>query len=258
MGKGVNMKKVFRVCIVFLLVTGVFISAASASANYDIGELYMSISIPDNYMVFTRDTNANDPNLAVIGMDKETLNKQFTESDIYLDAIEKDNSTQIIIVMSEDSSTRKIFDLNLCTDEEKTEIAEEEQKLNAFQEAGVKYTGYTFYKYGQANFICFDIARNTDENTLNSRQYFTMINGQAISIIIYSSNGSISAEQEAVIKSAVDSISFSEVKKKPTGALTSVISWAIIIVIIAAAFGIYRYITVKSKKKKQAAVRKRM
>ncbi|MEZ4357755.1 MAG: hypothetical protein R2876_03895 [Eubacteriales bacterium] len=246
------MKKVFTVLITFFLIIGTFIPAAFASNSYDLDELYMSIDIPSDFMVFTKDISNDDPNLDKIGMDKETLSQQFTENNIYLDAIKIDPSTQIIITMTENSGTNYIFDLSLYSDEEKKDLAEGEQQADTLNQVGAQYTGYDFYEHGQASFICFDIASSNSETALNSKQYFTIINGQAISIILYSYDGAVTSEQEDTLKSVVDSITFSEVKEKPGNSLSlSILVISIIAAIVAIlVFGIRKAIKKRKKKRR--------
>lgn len=246
------MKKIFRVFIVFMLIMSVFISTAYASTQHDIDELDMSVCIPEDFMVFTRNTSTNDPNLSIIGMNKESLEQQFTQGNIYLDAIKNDYSTQIIVTMTQNSGATDIFDLNLYTEEEKRNIAEEEQKSDALKTANAKYTGYAFCKNKQASFICFNISSSADENNLYSKQYFTIINGQAINIILYSSNGLVSADQENILKSVIDNISFSKVKQKPIGLFANISGWVIAGAISASIFGVFMLVVGITKKKRRA------
>ena len=75
-----NLKVFWSFCLVFCLFS---VSALAASKSYYLDELGMSIDIPSDYVVFTRDIKANDPNLRAYGLTKDGMSSLMLERSIY-------------------------------------------------------------------------------------------------------------------------------------------------------------------------------
>lgn len=72
---------------------------AASSKTYSLDDLGMSIDVPSEYVVFTRDIADNDPNLSTYGLNKEDLLDLMKSSNIYLNAWDKDANFEIIVTM---------------------------------------------------------------------------------------------------------------------------------------------------------------
>ena len=64
-------------------------------STYDLEELGMSIEIPSDHVVFTRDIRSDDPNLSAYGLTKDDLFSPMLERSIYLNAWDKDVNYEI-------------------------------------------------------------------------------------------------------------------------------------------------------------------
>ena len=78
------MKRIFKVLLLLCLVFCLFPSYAfAANSTYELDELGMSIELPSDHVVFTRDIKANDPNLSAYGLTKDGLSSLMQELQTY-------------------------------------------------------------------------------------------------------------------------------------------------------------------------------
>ena len=94
------MKKFVKSFLIFIL-TCCFIPtcAYAADKTYNLVELGMSIDIPSDHIVFTRNMNEDDPNLDAYGLTKDGFLSLMTERSIYLNAWDVDVNYEIIVTM---------------------------------------------------------------------------------------------------------------------------------------------------------------
>ncbi|MFZ5975454.1 MAG: hypothetical protein ACOYU3_08610 [Bacillota bacterium] len=197
------MQKLFAAVVAVVFLTASVALAAPAN-TYTIPELNMTVEIPDGWAVFTRDVKADDPNLSLLGMDAESVKKTFLEDEIYLSAIKMEPYSEIAIVMMEDDAV-KYIDMGLYADDTLDVMA----KMMMKNPNELTYTGYTIYKNEKTKFLCLDFLCNDGSNDYG-RQYYTIKNGQAMFITLYSYEGKVSSGQEKIVKDVVDSIVFTE------------------------------------------------
>ena len=68
------MKRIGAVFLAACLALCLFsVSASAAGSTYYLSELGMHIDLPEDYIVFTRDTPADDPNFILYGISKEDM-----------------------------------------------------------------------------------------------------------------------------------------------------------------------------------------
>ena len=75
--------------------------AFAAGSTYVLDELGMSIEIPSDHVVFTRNIKSDDPDLSAYGLTKDGLSSLMQERSIYLNAWDKDINYEIIVTMRE-------------------------------------------------------------------------------------------------------------------------------------------------------------
>lgn len=61
----------------------------------------MTILAPEGWIVFTRDTNEDAPNLALLGIDGKWFADSLKEKEIYLDMVSTDPYAEISVTMNE-------------------------------------------------------------------------------------------------------------------------------------------------------------
>ena len=83
--------------LICFLLWVLFDSALAASNTYDLEECGVSVSIPEEYIVVTRDVEENDPNLKILGFERDDMLSMMEEQNLYLDAVELSKGYELAI-----------------------------------------------------------------------------------------------------------------------------------------------------------------
>lgn len=209
--------KIISKLMVFVLCLTVILASFALAANtqtYTLDELYMQVSIPTELAVFTRNIAVDDPNLAIFGADKQSMEEYYSSNNIYLNAISVDSSSELIVTMTADGSSHEAFNFNLYDD---TELKALESDIrDEFAKTGIDLTGYSTYQGATAKFIVMDTTAQTSEGeSMCRRQFYTVYNGQAIHITLNSYTGKLTSELEVELQSVVDSVVFTQTLPTP-------------------------------------------
>lgn len=187
------------ICFVIVMPTHGF---AASSSTYDLDELNMSIDIPDDYVVFTRDINSNDPNLSAYGLTKDNMSSLMESGNIYLNAWDKDVNFEIIVTMIDSS----LGDFNQFSDTTLSAFASSFE--SEYKNMGITYLKSEKYQHEQAKFIKIYINQPNNGSTVYGLQYYTVYGSKAINVTIQSYSGKIDSAKEATLKTIVDSVFF--------------------------------------------------
>lgn len=202
------MKRVVNIFLLCCLLCCLFpFSVLAADRTYKLEELGMSIDLPDDHVVFTRDISSDDPNLSVYGLTKDSLSSLMYEENIYLNAWDESAGYEIIVAMTE-SSYENFNLLSDTTLNRLTSFFEEEYKRE-----GVAFIKSEIYRNSQTKFIKLYISQPDDGETAYGLRYYTVYNGKDIIITIQSYSGEIDSRKESLLKGIVDSAHFDD---KPT------------------------------------------
>lgn len=191
----------------FGLALGLFLylvapALAAGTTTYELDALDMSIEIPDDYCVFTRDMPDDDLRYAQFGFSKEDLGDILEESNIYLDALLPDVSNEIMVTMVDSP----VEDFAQFSDTTLTAFAS--TLWDTAEDYGVTYIKSEIYPHEQVKFIKIYTSRLDNDWTVYVLQYYTVCNGQAISIMMQSRAGEITQANEEDLQKIVDSANF--------------------------------------------------
>ena len=192
------MKKIAAMLMAIILVSNLVIPARAASEEYVVSEMGISLEIPDEYIVFTRDMDKNDPAFADFGVSKETLMDQFDTGHIYLNAVLPSGNEEIVVTMEENI----ISEFNGLGETSLLMLAS--TLKDGYEEYGISVSSYDIYHHPQLEFI--RIYFNTTDKTTYGLQYYTIYGGQAMNFTMRSYDGPISGSQERTIQNVVDSV----------------------------------------------------
>ena len=196
------MKRLLSFLIMFFLLSATVVVFASSSNTYSIDELDMSIDIPSEYVVFTRNISDDDPNLSVYGISKNALLEMMESKNIYLNAWDNTVGFEIIVTMIQ-SSLSNFKDLSDST-------------LNflassispSYADLGIALEKYEIFRHDQTKFIKLYISQPNGTGTAYGLQYYTVYNNMAINVTIQSYTGRIDSEKESILKSIVNTVYF--------------------------------------------------
>ena len=196
------MKRLFAVTLTVLLLLSIQfnISVFAASNTYDLDELELQVTIPNGYLVITRDTPASDPIFSDLGTTKSALISQFESSNIYLNAISDTYNEEVVVTMVKNSLTN----FSLLSDTTLNTLAS--TLVSQYTNYGINVSKYDIYQLSQAKFIRLYFT-DTDK-TVHGLQYYTIYDGKAMNFTMRSYEGSLSSRQETAIKTIVDSIKY--------------------------------------------------
>ena len=197
------MKKLFS-ALWFFLLSFCFLPlpAFATGSTYELDELGMSIEIPSDYVVFTRDIRSGDPNLSAYGLTKDDLISLMLERSIYLNAWDKDVDYEIIVTMRE-SLLEDYYQLSDTTLNGLMSALETE-----YAAMGITLIRSDLYQHSQAKFAKIYISQPSNGGTAYGLQYHTVYAGKAINITLQSYSGEIDSNKEAIIQKIVDTVHF--------------------------------------------------
>ena len=186
-------------CLAFSLLSP---AAFAAGSSYKLDELGMSIELPQDYIVFTRDIKSNDPNLSAYGLTRDELYSLMVDGCIYLNAWDKDLNYEIIVTMTDSP----VEDFNLYSDTALMDLASSAE--DEYRNYGITYIKSELYQHSQAKFIKIYISQQSNGSAVYGLEYSTVYNSQAINITLQSYSGKINSSKEAILKEIVDSVRF--------------------------------------------------
>ena len=186
-------------CLAFSLLSP---AAFAAGSSYKLDELGMSIELPQDYIVFTRDIKSNDPNLSAYGLTRDELYSLMVDGCIYLNAWDKDLNYEIIVTMTDSP----VEDFNLYSDTALMDLASSAE--DEYRNYGITYIKSELYQHSQAKFIKIYISQQRNGSTVYGLEYSTVYNSKAINITLQSYSGKIDSSKEAILKKIVDSVCF--------------------------------------------------
>lgn len=190
------MKRFFAWVLVLSLV--LLPAGAAAADSYDVGELGMRFSIPEGHVVFTRNIDGNDPNLAKYGMTKEGLYTAMERENIYLSAWDPDRSYEIMV------TSTPIELNNFNTIEDSVLLTMMDQTASTIEERGESYIGSEIYQHPQTKFLRVSMGKPEDPKSLYRLQYYTIYGHKAINITMISQGHVINTDWEGILQEVVD------------------------------------------------------
>lgn len=172
------LSRIFSVLIV-LVITASALSVAvyAKSTSYEIEELGMTLSIPNDMPAVTRHSKKNDPYFSKFNLDyKDTMNR-FKDGNIYLQGIKQDNALTLTVTMTKDKNSEKINNYAY---------------LSSAQLKGVmnKYLNDNAYKSGSVvacnglKYIFLTMSTKSGKKIIQAQQYLTIVNGMNINLTL--------------------------------------------------------------------------
>ena len=194
------MKKLLIMVMLAALLCSISIPASAASDTYELDEVGLTVSIPADFSVITRDTPENSSVFSDVGMTKADFMAYFQEYNVYLNAFSASIDEEIIINMTQND----VGYMNLFGDSTLLESAK--GIANEFRAIGRDVSKYEIYWGGYIKYIRLYYTDTTTNS--HSVQYYTIYNNKAINITLHSYKGSLTSQQEKIAKNIADSALF--------------------------------------------------
>lgn len=190
------MKRIVAVilCLVFALMA---YPALAANISYKVESAGITIALPQEMYVFTRDVLPTDERITALGLTYEGLMSAFDAQDMYLEAMDTEKFNEIIVI-AEDTKDANFYDLGY-DGLYNAAIAEEK----ALEDSGRKVINSDLYENNNVDFIK-TISKATDCQV----QYTTVYNNKKIKIKLLDFDGTVTEQESEYFEGIVDTVAF--------------------------------------------------
>ena len=177
---------------------------AAGEVEYTIDALDMSVSIPSDYTVFTRETDAGDPALREYGLTKDKLLSMMEDYKVYLIGRNAGKNQELHIMMNGET---ELDDFHLCDRTMLYTFASEIASMYT-EDPEASLVKKDFYESSQAKFVRTFYSRQGQDTTNYTIAYDTVYGGKFYTITLISYGEPILVSDEAKIEGIVGSIVF--------------------------------------------------
>lgn len=200
------MKKVIvSLCLFILIIAS---SQSVFAARFE--SLGMKIDLPEGYYNLKSGVDTGDAKIefyaTMMRTTKEALASEYKQNGVLYNGINSNLANEIYISEAENKTTKSIFHLSTASEKQLDSLKEEIKSSITAKE--MKVTTQEIYSVGEVSFL-YTVST---KSSATCYQYYTIVNGTAITIQLNSSDSSAKSD---IIKKMVDSISFDELQEKP-------------------------------------------
>jgi len=200
--------------ISFLFAAVIVMAATSA---YKLRDINLTVTLPPELVVFTRETTASDPNYDYLEKEALEFTADMEQKNIYLYAINKDKTYDITITATPYKQTDNEFidDYVNLSNEKLEEVRKKEaSKLEASE--GITVIDSYIYNDNKIPFIVYKILNNTDNNTVYILEAYTLKEETNYFIRLQSYDKEITQEMADSFNEILKSSDFSKLKGSST------------------------------------------
>lgn len=237
--------------ILLLAVLTVPAAASDVDVSYRLSPLPMSVKLPGNDLVITRQTEENSPLYEKLGLDAVQTQDRMTEENLYLLGFPADQSYEIDVEMTENGQSKEIHNLKFLSERQ---LAAFEQRLLEEQNSA----NGSITETPQALFFDFE-TRTALQNgeRIHTVTAYTIVNGQQILLRMQSEGDDISVEELGVFHNMVNSVTFSRIVEKPLDVNMGAVLLAAFVVVLVLAV-VFALIIFSGQKSVSAQMEKRV
>ncbi|MEL4106976.1 hypothetical protein AAFA46_09095 [Oscillospiraceae bacterium WX1] len=164
----------------------------------------MTVKIPENYYVLTRDFDLNDSKLQELGLDGSAFADYMDRQNIYLNALGSDE-TEILFTMPQNTSGT-LPDYSLMSDEKLLAITND--IVSEFENIGGYDVTVDVYHHPQTKFLQIHFTQLLNDIDTYNSEYFTVINNRQIVIVLKNYGQPVTDTQETLLRQVVDGVAF--------------------------------------------------
>lgn len=243
-------KKIFSalvsvfMCVVLLF--GLSISAFALDDKYTIDELDMSIKIPKEYTVITRDTERENEAFSTLSLDYDETMTAFSAANIYMQAVSEDALLKVTLTSISDDNSKAINNYSDLS------LTERQQVLDAFMLSG-SYTSGKEIKHNGVIFFDMALTQQTEDSAIYCYQCHTVVNGLNINLTLQKDEEELTADEIKIVTNMANTIKFDKIKRTtgPSFEWWRFLLWIIILVAIGLLFK-YFYAQYSASKKEKS------
>jgi hypothetical protein len=201
--------------LLFLFTAALFFTIFTfevSAVSYTVKEAGVTIDLPSDIVIFTRETDPNDPNLKKYGISYDYLQKLFKNSNIYFNGVYPDTLNDFLVTVDPHQFSKR-FD----------QMSNTEMKvyISSFK-AGAKLKKSTVTKseFTEINGITYFKVNSMFSNnntTIYNQQYILTYHKKTTAICFSSNNGEITPEEEQNFAGIMATAVFDNYNKTDSG-----------------------------------------
>lgn len=225
----------FTLCVLVLL--GCIVSFAySSAASYEINELAMTVDVPTEISVVTREVKQSDVLFQKGVFDYIDTMADFRDNNIYLIGKDAESSFRINITMDADPTSKDYKNIKYLNTNEKNSIMESILNQDAVQACSVYETKCAVFFESLLKYI-------DNNNVYYIKQFYTVVNGQNINISIVSIGDDLNKFENRLIEDIVNSARFDITDGKTGGGTLAIKAVVAVVLIVCLAFAVFYIVT---------------
>jgi hypothetical protein len=179
-------------------------------AVFDLPDLFLSVKVPQDYVVITRDTVKGQDALEDREIDIAAFQAGFTQAGIYFNAMPDDFRFEYVITSRKTGESAQIGDLSGYDNEALNGVITPENLAEQFRLGGISAAAGPVLRLNGKVYYTIDFQQmREDGNHIYSRQFFTITNGIALNIIYNKYGEPINADDTEQCGKFIEGIVFS-------------------------------------------------
>lgn len=228
--------------ILLLVVLALPAAASDVDVSYRLSPLSMSVKLPGNDLVITRQTEKNSPLYEKLGLDAAQTQDRMEKENLYLLAYPADQSYEIDVEMTENEQSKEVHNLKFLSEKQiaafKQQLLERQNSVNG-----------SVTETPQALFFDFETHTALQNGETHTITAYTIVNGRQILLRLQSAGDNISVEELGVFHNMVNSVTFSRIVEKPLDVNMGVVLLAAfaVVLVLAAAFALIIFFRTKKR-----------
>lgn len=168
---------------------------------HSVEEVGMSIDIPEDMYVLTRNTDEKSSVLKVYKLTKKEMLENFKETNTYLKASAPDFSYDITVSLLQNEDTQTIDNIAVLKD------ADIQSIVNNMLQQSI-YTGCSRTKYNNSLYLSFPMEYESGKTKVKGVQQYTIVNGYRLVISFQSYTGETDNDFNFLVTTVMNNIKF--------------------------------------------------
>lgn len=183
---------------------------AAEPAVFELPELSLSVSLPQEYLVITRDTVKGRETLEARAIDVAAFQAGFIQAGIYLNAMPDDFRFEYVITSRQTGESVRIGDFSGYDEEKLNGIVTPENLAAQFRLGGISAAAGPVLRLNGKVYYTIDFRQTREDGSaVHSRQFFTIVNGIALNIVYNKYSGPINEDDAEQCGKFIEGIVFS-------------------------------------------------
>ena len=208
------MKRLVRFTILLIILFVILAAPATAA-----GQVYyqfqattgsahskVTIAMPPEYMVFTRDSSPDDPNFAVLGADAAALKDYLQQNDIFIEAVATDFEAEFFIKMNSTTDSITVGNYNRFSDKELNGF--EHDIRQGLKERGFDVSGYQVVDYGSQKYLNVSASLPDNGSVAYFDIYMTVVNKYQVGFYFKNYVQEVTASQKETLRQIVETAAY--------------------------------------------------